>query len=121
MDALRILIVDDEDELVTTLVERLRMRGIEASGVNSGEEALELLESKLFDVLLVDVKMPGLGGLQLVCEVKSRRPNQQVVLLSGHGSIEDAEKGKELGVFDYVLKPVAIEKLVELLRHAAMT
>jgi DNA-binding NtrC family response regulator len=118
MEALRILIVDDEDELVTALTERLTLRGFTATGVTTGEGALRLLEEEPFDVVLLDVKMPGLGGLDLIEPIKTRLSTIEVVLLTGHGSVPDVEKGMALGAFDYLMKPVKIDDLVTVLETA---
>ena len=119
MDAMRVLVVDDETELVEALVERLEMRGIQATGVSTGQEALERVEHGEHDVLLLDVKMPSPGGLDVLREVKRRWPGQPVVLLTGHGSAQDAQLGMQLGAFDYVMKPVDIEVLMAILLKAA--
>ena len=119
MDSLRILIVDDEDELVSALEERLYLRGFQAKGVTTGEEALAYLADKPCDVVLLDVKMPGIGGLELIKRIKQQRPNLQVILLTGWSSAEDARKGKELGAYDYLMKPVKIDDLVKVLLSAA--
>jgi DNA-binding NtrC family response regulator len=119
MQSMRILIVDDEAELVQALVDRLKLRGIDARGVTAGEEALGLIRDETFDVALLDVKMPGLGGLELIRYIKRERPGLEVVLLTGHGSAKDAEDGKALGAFDYLMKPVKFESLLEILREAA--
>lgn len=119
MAALRVLIVDDEAELVSALEERLRLRGFSARGVFDGAAALASLEAASFDVVLVDVKMPGLGGLDLVRNIKERWPEQQVVLLTGHSSAQDAARGSTLGAYEYLVKPVQIEELVRVLRAAA--
>ena len=116
---LRVLFVDDEEELVSAVVERLEIRGVSARGVTSGVDALRLIDSDEFDVVVIDVKMPGLGGLGLIRRIKARRPDLQVVLLSGHGSPEDAEEGMRLGAFDYLMKPVNIDTLISILRRAA--
>jgi len=116
---LRVLIVDDEDELVNALEERLNLRGFQAKGVTTGAEALAYLTETPCDVVLVDVKMPGLGGLQLVKKIKEERPKLGVILLSGHGSAKDAEEGMKLGAFDYLMKPVKIDDLVRVLHSAA--
>ena len=118
MESLRVLIVDDEVELVQALVERLDLRGIAAVGVNSGAEALERLQSDTFDVLLLDVKMPGMGGLEVIREVKLLMPELQVVLLSGHSALESATEGIRLGAFEYLIKPVNIDDLCNILREA---
>jgi DNA-binding NtrC family response regulator len=119
MDPLRILVVDDEEELVSALVERLNLRGFEACGLTSGKEALEYLDGGDCDVVLLDVKMPGLGGLEVIRRIKDRRPRLQVVLLTGHGSLKSVEDGMALGAFDYLMKPVKIDSLVRVLEQAA--
>ena len=118
MDPLRVLIVDDEAELVSALEERLNLRGFEASGVTTGAGALSLLAETPFDVVLLDLKMPGLGGLEVIQRIKEERPDLKVILLTGWGSEEDAKKGKELGAFDYLMKPVKIGDLVRVLLAA---
>jgi DNA-binding response OmpR family regulator len=118
MDALRVLIVDDEDELVSALEERLTLRGFDAKGVSTGAEALAYLVDGPCDVVLLDVKMPGLGGLEVMKRIKEKRPSPQVILLTGHSSAQDAEKGMTLGAFDYLMKPIKIEELVRVLRAA---
>ena len=118
MEPLRVLIVDDEAELVSALEERLNLRGFQASGVTTGAEALSLLGETPFDVVLLDLKMPGLGGLEVIRRIKEVQPDLQVILLTGWGSEEDAEKGKALGAYDYLMKPVRISDLVRVLLSA---
>jgi DNA-binding NtrC family response regulator len=119
VEPLRILIVDDEEELVSALRERLALRGFEAEGVTNGSDALERLAREHWDVVLIDVKMPGLGGLELAGRLRKDHPSVQVVLITGHSSVREAEEGTALGVFDYLIKPVAIEELTRVLRAAA--
>lgn len=118
MELPRVLVVDDEEELVTALVERLSLRGFEARGVTSGAQALRHLADHPCDVVLLDVKMPGLSGLELIEQIKSRHPDLQVVLLTGRGSAEDAEAGMGLGAFEYLTKPVKIDDLIHVLLNA---
>jgi DNA-binding NtrC family response regulator len=118
MEPLRVLIVDDEEELVSALAERLNLRGFQARGVTTGAEALAYLADTPCDVVLLDVKMPGLGGLEVIEKIKEEQPNMAVILLTGHGSTQDAEKGMELGAFDYLMKPVKIDALVRVLLSA---
>jgi DNA-binding NtrC family response regulator len=115
----RVLIVDDEAELVSALEERLALRGFQASGVTTGAEALARVAEGGYDVVLLDVKMPGLGGLQVIQTIKAEHPDVQVVLLTGHGSARDAAEGMRLGAFDYLMKPVKIGDLVRILHAAA--
>jgi len=119
MDGLRVLFVDDEDELVGAVVERLELRQIQATGATSGEQALALLEKQDFDVVVLDVRMPGLGGLDVIKRIKSTHPDLEVVLLSGHGSSEDVDEGLRLGAADYLQKPVDLDVLIKILREAA--
>jgi DNA-binding response OmpR family regulator len=119
VEALRVLIVDDEVEFVNALVERLALRNIQARGVTDGKQALELIQGSEFDVMLLDVKMPGLGGLEIVRKVKESQPNLAVILLSGHSSPQDESLGKQLGCYDYLVKPVKLEDLVRILNSAA--
>lgn len=118
MEGLRILIVDDEEELVSALVERLKLRGFRATGVTRGEEALGFLREEKCDVVLLDVKMPGLGGLEVIRRIKADHPGLEVVLLTGHGSVKSVEEGMALGAFDYLMKPVKIDNLVRVLSAA---
>jgi DNA-binding NtrC family response regulator len=87
--------------------------------VTTGTDALAFLEESRCDVVLLDVKMPGLGGLELMEKIKEDYPRIEVVLLTGHGSAQDAESGMSLGAFDYLQKPVQIIDLVKILLAAA--
>ncbi len=119
MEGLRVLIVDDEEELVSALEERLNLRGFEAAGVTKGADALVYLDNTPCDVVLLDVKMPEIGGLEIIKRIKEKKPGLEVILLTGHGSAQDVEKGMELGAFDYLMKPVDIDVLVRTLLSAA--
>jgi len=119
MKPLKVLFVDDEVELVQTLVERLELRGIDAEGVTTGKQALKRIEEQSYDVVLLDVKMPGIGGLEAMRTIRHLRPELKVILLTGHGSAQDAEEGTQLGAYDYIMKPIKIDKLIKLLEKAA--
>ncbi len=113
MDYFRVLIVDDEKPFVDTLVNRFNKRNIDTTGVLSGEEALELMKEKLFDVVILDIKMPGgMDGIETLREIKRIQPLSEVILLTGHGSLETSIEGMRLGAFDYILKPVKLEDLL---------
>jgi DNA-binding NtrC family response regulator len=109
----RILIVDDEERFRTTLGKRLTERELEVFAVGSGAEALEEVARRLYDVIILDVKMPGLDGIATLTEIKKSRPGIEVILLTGHASVDSAVDGMRLGAYDYVLKPCEIEKLME--------
>ena len=119
MEQIRILIVDDEEELASTLAERLGLRGFEVETATSGTEALKLARLSDFNVVIADVKMPGIDGLDLMAEIKRDDPELPVILLTGHGSVAEAERGKRAGAFEYVMKPIDIDALVEKIRNAA--
>ena len=116
---MRVIIVDDEIELVETLVERLDLRGIFAKGVTNGSDAINAVRTESFDVVLLDVKMPSLNGLKVLKAIKADLPDQKVILLTGHGSRQDADEGIRLGAFDYLMKPVNIDALIAILKRAA--
>jgi DNA-binding NtrC family response regulator len=117
----RVLLVDDEEEFVSALSERLMLRGIEVDTALNGEEALARLVEKEFEVVILDVMMPGLGGLEVLRQIKSTHPNTQVILLTGHGSTREGIEGMRLGAFDYLIKPVDIEEMLEKMKEAAKT
>ncbi|HHP7235514.1 MAG TPA: response regulator [Desulfobacterales bacterium] len=113
MAAFSVLVVDDEVDFLRTIVHRLQKRKLDVMGVPSGEEALELLERKTFDVILLDIKMPGrVDGIETLREIKMRQPLIEVILLTGHATVESSIEGMKLGAFDYLLKPIKFEELL---------
>ena len=108
----RVLLVDDERELVDTLVERFELRGIEAVAVTSGAEALKQVSQSDFDVIVMDVKMPGIDGLETMKRIKGIRSEVQIILMTGRGSVEENNVSRREGAFDYLIKPVNIEELI---------
>ena len=114
----RVLVVDDEADFLTTLVNRLRKRNLEVSGVESGEKALGLLDKEPFDVVVLDVKMPGMDGVEVLREMKRKWPLMEVIMLTGHVSVESGIEGMKLGAFDYIMKPTDIDDLVDQMRKA---
>ncbi len=119
MEQLRILLVDDEEDFASILAERLMLRGFQAEVATSGVDALRHIREAPFSVLILDVKMPGIDGLGLMAEVKRQRPDLPVILLTGHGSVTSATTGMEAGAFDYLMKPIEIDALIEKIRDAA--
>ena len=119
MSEYRVLLVDDEEEFVSALSERLMLRGIEVDSALNGEAALARLVEKEFEVVILDVMMPGLGGLEVLRQIKSTHPNTQVILLTGHGSTREGIEGMRLGAFDYLIKPVDIEEMLAKMKEAA--
>ena len=112
MENWKVLLVDDEEEFVSTLAERLRMRDIDASSINSGEEALTLIEQDPPEVVVLDLIMPGLGGLEVLQMIRKNHPEIMVILLTGRGSTKEGIDGMRMGAFDYLMKPIQIEELI---------
>ena len=113
-----ILIVDDEEDFRTTLVKRLQKRRLNVFGAESGLKALDLMNKLIFDVVILDVKMPGMDGIETLQEIKKKYSLVEVILLTGHASIESGIEGMKLGAFDYVMKPVNIDDLLEMIHKA---
>jgi len=118
MNSFRALLVDDEEEFLETLVKRLRKRKVNAEGAGNGEEALMILGRNPVDVVVLDVRMPGMDGIEVLREIKKSYPLIEVVMLTGHASMEVAIEGMEIGAFDYLMKPVDIDDLVYKLQDA---
>ena len=118
MDKFKVMIVDDELDFLETIVKRLKARNIDVNGVESGYKALEALEGRNPDVIILDVKMPGMDGIETLREIKKKSPLTEVIMLTGHASVESGIQGMQLGAFDYVMKPVALDELLEKVRQA---
>jgi DNA-binding NtrC family response regulator len=108
----RVLMVDDEKEFIQTLSERLTLRDYDVTTAFSGEEAVEKVKSYLFDVTILDVLMPGMSGIETLREIKKIKPLIEVIMLTGHATIETAIEGMKLGAFDFLLKPCETEALL---------
>jgi DNA-binding NtrC family response regulator len=117
-DSVKVLIVDDEMDYLETLVKRMRKRHVDITGIANGEEALEWLAQNGVDIVILDVKMPGMDGIQALREIKTRYPLVEVIMLTGHANIEVAIEGMELGAFDYLMKPMDIDGLLYKIQDA---
>ena len=118
MNQLRVLIVDDEDDFRETIVKRLINRKMYAEGAESGIKALEILDKNDFDVVVLDIKMPGMDGIETLEKIKRNKPEVEVIMLTGHVSVEFGIKGMQLGAFDYVMKPAPMDELLDKIRQA---
>jgi DNA-binding NtrC family response regulator len=118
VDEISVLLVDDEREFLETLLKRLLKRGVKATGVNSGEDALKILKETPPDVVVLDVRMQGMDGMQTLREIKKIRPLVEVIMLTGHANMEVAVEGMEAGAFDYLLKPADFDELLYKLEDA---
>lgn len=109
---IRVLLVDDEEQFVQTLAERLEMRDYDVTTSLSGEDALEKVKGYNFDVVVLDVLMPGVDGIETLREIKTLKPLTEVIMLTGHATVETAIEGMKLGAYDYLIKPCETEELV---------
>ncbi|MBC8430884.1 MAG: response regulator [Desulfobacterales bacterium] len=119
MNTMKVLLVDDEEEFVATLAERLELREIQALVATDGESALALIEADTPQIVVLDIIMPGLGGLEVLKRIKAENPHIPVILLTGRGSTKEGIKGMQLGAVDYLMKPINIEELIKKM-HAAI-
>lgn len=113
MQSPKILMVDDEEDLMKTVVNRLNKRNFKTTGVLSGEEALETIKKDPFDIVVLDVKMRGIDGIETLRELKKIDPGIEVILLTGHASVDAALDGMKLGAYEFLMKPCKIEELIE--------
>ncbi len=116
--AWNILLVDDEVEFISTLAERLEIRGIDARVVYDGEAALKAVAENEPQVMVLDVMMPGIKGLDVLQRVKEEHPKVQVILLTGQGKTRDGIEGMRYGAFAYMMKPLDLEELIATLGEA---
>jgi two-component system OmpR family response regulator len=118
MSQCKVLVVDDERDFLESLVRRLQRRGLDARGVDSGMGALKLVAEDPPEVVVLDVKMPDMDGIATLKAIKDRDPKVEVILLTGHASVGSGVEGVELGAFDYLIKPVKLDDLIERIRDA---
>lgn len=118
MQEYKILIVDDEADFIQSLTDRLEVRKMRAEVAMGGEEALEKVAKDEPEVMVLDLKMPGMDGLEVLQRVKTAYPTTQVIILTGHGSNEARDKAKEMGAYAYLEKPVEMDTLLETVSRA---
>jgi len=109
---MKLLLVDDESDFRNTLLKRLQRRSVDVHGVASGETALAWLGDEQADVVILDVRMPGMDGIETLRQIKSRHPLVEVIMLTGHASMEVAIEGMQIGAFDYLMKPMDMDELL---------
>jgi DNA-binding NtrC family response regulator len=114
----KILIVDDEEKFVSYLSKRLKMREYDVAVSLSGEDALEKVKEHDFDVVILDVLMPGIDGIEALREIKKVKPLIEVIMLTGHASVEAGVEGMRLGAYDYLMKPCEAEELISKINKA---
>jgi DNA-binding NtrC family response regulator len=118
MENIRVLLVDDEEDFRTTLAKRMAKRKVQVSEAESGPAALESLAKGVFDVVVLDVRMPGMDGIETLRRIKAINPLVEVIMLTGHASVESGIEGMRLGAFDYLMKPCDINDLIPKIEDA---
>jgi DNA-binding NtrC family response regulator len=119
-----VLLVDDEAPFLETLSKRIAKRNLKVSTALSGSEALDKLKAgggaSNYDVVILDVKMPGMDGLETLAAIKQKHPNMEVIMLTGHATVESAIEGMKTGAFDYLMKPCDIDLLLAKIDRAVV-
>jgi DNA-binding NtrC family response regulator len=116
--SLKVLFVDDEEDFVRTIAERMEVRDVGSDVALDGEQALQMLEDDVPDVMVLDLRMPGIEGIEVLRRVKKAYPQVEVIIMTGHGSDKDEAEARRLGAFDYLQKPVDINHLMDVVRRA---
>jgi DNA-binding NtrC family response regulator len=115
---IKLLLVDDEVKFLQSIAQRLELKNIDVIAVSNGEEAIASAEKDLFDVAVVDFQMPGMDGAQVLKVLKERHKYLEIIMLTGHATVDSAVECTKLGAFKYLEKPYAFEKLVEVIEEA---
>ena len=115
---IRVLIVDDEVRFLKTLGQRLELRGLEVTGISNGQDAIETARQQTFDLALLDLKMPGMSGEQVLEVLRAEHPHMEVIILTGHGSIDSAIACTRQGAYSYLQKPCEEDELFKVLKDA---
>jgi DNA-binding NtrC family response regulator len=114
----KILLVDDEKDFLDVMSERIEARGMDVTTADSAEKALKSVESGGFDAIILDLKMPGMDGLETLKAIKQKNPDLQVILLTGHATVEKGIEAMKLGAMDFLEKPADLDKLTEIIKKA---
>jgi len=114
----KVLIVDDEEDFLEVMAERMKSRGMEVSTSTSAEEALVLIEKESFDAVILDFMMPGMDGIETLKAIKATKPELQIILLTGHATVQKGVEAMKLGAMDVMEKPADLEILTEKIKIA---
>jgi DNA-binding NtrC family response regulator len=112
MVKMRLMLVDDEERFLQTTGKMIRKKGVDVLTANSGEACLEMLTKELVHVIVLDVKMPGMDGVETLKQIKQRYPRIEVIMLTGHATADSAVEGLKSGATDYLQKPTSVEDLI---------
>lgn len=115
---IKLLLVDDEKDFIESLAERLQLRDFDVKTALNGDDAIKLVNENEFDIIILDVKMPGKSGIDTLKEIKNINQLSQVIMLTGHATVESAIQGMKLGAYDYIMKPTDAEELIKLINKA---
>lgn len=118
MNEFKVMLVDDEKDFLETLCKRLTKRKLDVTSANSGREAIAKIQEFPVDVVVLDVRMPGMNGIETLKEIKRIKPSVEVIMLTAHADVQVAIEGMELGAFDYLMKPMEIDDLLYKLQDA---
>jgi len=118
MDRTKVLIVDDEVDFSSALSERMTSRGLTVETVSNGAEALKKVESGDYDAIVLDLVMPGMDGIETLKRIRAKKPELQIILLTGHGSIQKGVESVKLGALDFLEKPAELSVLMEKIHQA---
>lgn len=118
MNEFKVMLVDDEKDFLETLCKRLTKRKLDVISANSGREAIAKIQEFPVDVVVLDVRMPGMNGIETLKEIKKIKPSVEVIMLTAHADVQVAIEGMELGAFDYLMKPMEIDDLLYKLQDA---
>ena len=113
-----VLLVDDEEQFLKVLSQRMEGRGLKVDTSTSGEEALQRVKGKEFDAIILDLAMPGMGGIEALKRIRSENPDVQIIMLTGHGSVEKGVEAIKAGAVDFLEKPADINKIMEKISEA---
>lgn len=114
----KVLLVDDEDDFLETLTQRLEMRGLKVTGATRGQEAVDIVDKQEFDAIIIDLAMPGMDGLETLKTIKENHPDAEIIMLSGRGTVKKSTEAMKLGAEDFLEKPVNIQELLEKIAEA---
>lgn len=114
----KVLLVDDEEDFVDNLAQRLELRGLKVQSATRGQDAVSMADSEEFDVIVLDLAMPGMDGLETLRRIRGKHPDAEVIMLTGHGSVKSSVRALKLGAEDYLEKPVDIKELTKKISEA---
>lgn len=115
----KVLVVDDDDRFREALIHRLTRQGMDARGTDDGIKAIIFLDRYYPDIILLDINMPGMHGIETLRQIKLKKPDIQVIMITAESSVGSGIRGMRLGAFDYLIKPVPLNELIEKIKQAA--